>query len=136
PAVTHGLINRPILVEDLPFAGVLPPDWSIEAYRAGHLVGFDSVDATGRYSLTLPVQYGENPVDFVAYGPFGEVRTFNRTFRALPSMVRPGTLEYAVSAGDCRVPSCAAGANLDLGFGASRRWTLRAGLDPSWGGAG
>jgi hypothetical protein len=129
-------ITRAILVEDLPFAGALPPDWSVEAYRAGRLVGFDSVGPSGKYSLALPVQYGENPVDFVAYGPFGEVRTFNRTFRALPSMVRPGHLEYAVSAGDCHVASCAAGANLDLGFGASRRWTFRGGLDQSWGGAG
>lgn len=127
-------ITRAILVEDLPFAGTLPPDWSVEAYRAGRLVGFDSVGSSGKYSLALPIQYGENPVDFVAYGPFGEVRTFNRTFRALPSMVRPGALEYAVSAGDCHAASCAAGANLDLGFGASPRWTLRAGLDQVWGG--
>ena len=107
-----------MVVEDLPFAGTLPPDWSVEAYRAGQLVGFDSVGPSGRYSLTLPVQYGENPVDFVAYGPFGEVRTFNRTFRALPSMVPAGAVEYAVSAGECRAWSCDAGANLDLRYGA------------------
>ncbi|MFL5496680.1 MAG: hypothetical protein ACJ8DC_20050, partial [Gemmatimonadales bacterium] len=135
-SLSNAPITRAILVEDLPFAGTLPPDWSVEAYRAGRLVGFDSVGSSGKYSLALPVQYGENPVDFVAYGPFGEVRTFNRTFRALPAMVRAGSLEYAVSAGDCHVASCAAGANLDLGFGASRRWTVRAGLDQSWGGQG
>ena len=135
-SLTNAPVTRAILVEDLPFAGTLPPDWSVEAYRAGRLVGFDSVGSSGKYSLALPVQYGENPVDFVAHGPFGEVRAFNRTFRALPAMVRAGTLEYAVSAGDCHVASCAAGANLDLGFGATRRWTLRAGLDQSWGGQG
>jgi hypothetical protein len=135
-SLSNAPITRAILVEDLPFAGTLPPDWSIEAYRAGRLVGFDSVSSSGKYSLALPIHYGENPVDFVAYGPFGEVRTFNRTFRALPSMVRPGALEYAVSAGECRAASCAAGANLDLGFGASPRWTLRAGLDQVWGGDG
>lgn len=133
-SVTNAPISRAVLVEDLPFAGTLPPDWSVEAYRAGRLVGFDSVGPSGRYSLALPVQYGENPVDFVAYGPFGEVRTFNRTFRALPSMVPAGALEYAASAGQCRALTCDAGANLDLRYGASRRWTLRAGLDQSWGG--
>ncbi len=133
-SISNRPINRAILVEDLPFAGVLPPDWSIEAYRAGHLVGFDSVDASGRYSLTLPVQYGENPVDFVAYGPFGEVRSFNRTFRALPSMVPAGIWEYGISAGACRTTRCDAAANLDLRHGLSRRWTVRAGLDQLWGG--
>jgi hypothetical protein len=139
PQISRGLsftnapISRSLLVEDLPFAGTLPPDWSVEAYRAGRLVGFDSVGASGRFSLTLPVQYGENPVDFVAYGPFGEVRTFNRTFRALPSMVAPGALEYAVSAGACYRSPCSAAANLDLRYGASRRWTFRGGLDHRWG---
>jgi hypothetical protein len=132
-SLTNSPINRTILVEDLPFAGTLPPDWSIEAYREGRLVGFDSADASGRYSLTLPVRYGENPVDFVAYGPFGEVRTFNRTFRALPSMVPAGSWEYGVSAGGCRISGCKGTANLDLRHGVSRRWTLRAGLDQIWG---
>ncbi len=132
-SVSNAPTSRAVLVEDLPFAGTLPPDWSVEAYRAGRLVGFDSVGAGGRYSLTLPVHYGENPVDFIAYGPFGEVRTFNRTFRALPSMLPAGTVEYAVSAGECRGGACEAGANVDLLYGASRRWTLRAGMDRSWG---
>jgi hypothetical protein len=131
--VTNAPINRAILVEDLPFAGTLPPDWSIEAYREGRLVGFDSVGASGRYSLTFPIHYGENPVDFVAYGPFGEVRTFNRTFRALPSMVPAGTLEYGASAGACRSFHCNGMANLDLRYGASSRWTLRTGIDQIWG---
>lgn len=131
--LSNAPINRAILVEDLPFAGTLPPDWSIEAYREGRLVGFDSAGASGRYSLTLPIHYGENPVDFVAYGPFGEVRTFNRTFRALPSMVPAGTLEYGASAGGCRISSCDGAANLDLRYGASNRWTLRAGLEQIWG---
>jgi hypothetical protein len=84
--------------------------------------------------LALPIEYGENPVDFIAYGPFGEVRTFNRTFRALPSMVPAGTWEYGVSAGQCRLSRCEAAANLDLRHGVSRRLTVRAGLDQLWGG--
>jgi hypothetical protein len=131
--LSNAPISRAILVEDLPFAGMLPPHWSIEAYREGRLVGFDSVDASGRYALTFPIHYGENTVDFVAYGPFGEVRTFNRTFRALPSMIPAGAFEYGVSGGACRLSGCEAMANIDLRYGASNRWTLRAGLDQVWG---
>ena len=134
--ITNAAISRTVLVEDLPFAGTLPPDWSIEAYRAGELVGFDSVGSSGRYALTLPVHYGENPVEFVAYGPFGEVRTFDRTFRALPSMVPAHKLEYALSGGACRSIGCEGVGNLDLRYGASRRLTVAAGIDQTWGATG
>jgi hypothetical protein len=131
-SVTNAPFARPLLVEDLPFSGTLPPDWSLEAYRGGRLIGFDSVGQSGKYLLTLPVQYGENPVDFVAYGPIGEIRTFNRTFRALPSMLPPGAFEYGISAGGCRSTTCAAIGNLDLRYGLSRRLTVRGGFDRYW----
>lgn len=131
-SVTNAPFARPLLVEDMPFGGTLPPDWSLEAYRGGQLIAFDSVGPSGRYLLTLPVQYGENPVDFVAYGPFGQVRTFNRTFRALPSMLPPGAFEYGVSGGACRSTVCSMNGNLDLRYGLSRRWTVRGGLDQFW----
>ena len=60
PSATHP-ISRSLLVEDLPFTGTLPPDWSVEAYRAGRLVAFDSADGSGRYSITLPVQVRREP---------------------------------------------------------------------------
>ncbi|MEO6056198.1 MAG: hypothetical protein ABIQ49_05105, partial [Gemmatimonadales bacterium] len=129
---TNAPYARPIVVEELPFTGSLPPDWSIEAYRAGQLVSFDSVGRDGRYALSLPVRYGENPTEFVAYGPFGEVRTFNRTFRALPEMLPGGVFEYSAGVGQCEPGTCSATGNLDLRYGASRRWTLRAGLDGDW----
>jgi hypothetical protein len=131
-SVTNAPFARPLLVEDMPFGGTLPPDWSLEAYRGGQLIAFDSVGPSGRYLLTLPVQYGENPVDFVAYGPFGQVRTFNRTFRALPSMLSPGAFEYGVSGGACRSTVCSKNGNVDLRYGLSRRWTVRGGLDQFW----
>jgi hypothetical protein len=135
-SVTNAPYARPIVVEELPFTGSLPPDWSIEAYRAGQLVAFDSIGSDGRYALTLPVHYGENPTDFLAYGPFGEVRTFNRTFRALPDMLPAGRVEYSAAAGDCSRAGCSATGNLDLRFSATRRWTVRAGLDREWDSAG
>jgi len=45
----------------------------------------------------LPVRYGENPVDFVAYGPFGEIREFNRTYRVLGELLPAGRFEYGLS---------------------------------------
>lgn len=123
---------RPAIVGDVPFAGRLGAGWTVEAYRGGRLIGFDSVNALGRFSFDVPIQYGENPVDFVAYGPFGEVREFNQTYRVATEGLPARQFEYGVSAGECRTTLCTATGNVDLRYGISTRWSLRAGLDQFW----
>ena len=130
--LTNAPYVRPSLVGALRYAGRLEPGWSVEAYRGGDLVAFDSADAAGGFAVDLPVRYGENPVDFVAYGPFGEIREFNRTYRVLAELLPAGRFEYGLSGGQCRAAACAASANLDLRYGATRRWTVQAGLDQFW----
>lgn len=130
--LTNAPYVRPSLVGALRYAGWLEPGWSVEAYRGGDLVAFDSTDAVGGFAVDLPVRYGENPVDFVAYGPFGEIREFNRTYRVLGELLPAGQFEYGLSGGQCRAAACGATANLDLRYGATRRWTVQAGLDQFW----
>jgi hypothetical protein len=132
--LTNAPYVRPSLVGALRYAGRLEPGWSVEAYRGGDLVAFDSTDAAGGFAVDLPVRYGENPVDFIAYGPFGEVREFNRTYRVLGELLPAGTFEYGVSGGQCRatVGTCASTANVDLRYGATRRWTVQGGFDQFW----
>ncbi|HEV8265571.1 MAG TPA: hypothetical protein VGQ06_11510 [Gemmatimonadales bacterium] len=130
--LTNAPFVRPSLVGALRYAGRLEPGWSVEAYRGGDLVAFDSTDVGGGFAIDLPVRYGENPVDFVAYGPFGEIREFNRTYRVLAELLPAGRFEYGMSAGQCRSVLCDATANLDLRYGASPRWTVQAGFDQFW----
>jgi len=130
--LTNAPYVRPSLVGALRYAGRLEPGWSVEAYRGGDLVAFDSADAAGGFAVDLPVRYGENPVDFIAYGPFGEIREFNRTYRVLGELLPVGQFEYGLSGGQCRAPACAATANLDLRYGATRRLTVQGGLDQFW----
>lgn len=125
--------RRPDILTELPFSATLGPGWEVEAYRGGRLLSFDSVNALGQYSLDVPIQYGENPVDFIAYGPFGEVRQFSRTYRVSPDAIQPGRLEYGVSGGACRREApCDATANLDVRYGLGPRVTLFAGFDRFW----
>ena len=77
-AITNAPFVRPSLLGALRYAGTLQPGWSVEAYRGGDLVAYDSTDATGGFAIDLPVRYGENPVDFIAYGGFGHVSDFSR----------------------------------------------------------
>jgi hypothetical protein len=130
--VTNSPYIRPSLVGTYRYGGRLEPGWVIEAYRGGELVGFDSTDAAGQYGIDLPSYYGENPVDLIAYGPFGEVQEFNRTQRVLSQLLPARRFEYGASAGACRSPLCQATANLDLRYGVSRTWTVRGGLEQLW----
>jgi hypothetical protein len=133
-AITNAPFVRSSLVGSLRYAGSLEPGWSVEAYRGGELVAFDSASASGGFAIDLPVRYGENPVDFVAYGPFGEIREFNRTYRVLNELLPARQFEYGLSGGRCPQPSftCNATANLDVRYGANRRWTVQGGLDQFW----
>ncbi len=133
-ALTNAPFVRPSLIGSLRYAGSLEPGWSVEAYRGGDLVAFDSADASGGFAIALPVRYGENPVDFVAYGPFGEIREFNRTYRVLNELLPARQFEYGLAGGRCPQPSfiCNATANLDVRYGATARWTVQGGLDQFW----
>ena len=123
---------RPSLFGDIGFQGALGPGWEIEAYRGGRLIALDSADAMGRFSLDLPVEYGENAMDFVAYGPFGEIRRFNQNYRVSTDVIPGRRLEYGLAMGGCRTAECQANANLDLRYGLTPKWTVRGGVDQFW----
>ncbi|MGE0553765.1 MAG: carboxypeptidase-like regulatory domain-containing protein [Gemmatimonadales bacterium] len=125
---------RPNYFGTTAFSGNLDPGWTLEAYRGGRMIAFDSVNALGEFAIDAPIQYGENPVDFVAYGPFGEIRRFNRTLRVDADRIPAGSFEYGVAAGACRAQLCQATMNLDARYGVSPRWTVRGGLDQFWRG--
>src|SRR2546427_8599228 len=133
-AITNAPFVRSSLVGSLRYAGSLEPGWSVEAYRGGELVAFDSASASGGFAIDLPGRYGAHPVDFVAYGPFGEIREFNRTYRVLAELLPANQFEYGLAAGQCPAPTftCRATANVDLRYGATRRWTVQGGFDQFW----
>jgi hypothetical protein len=127
--ITNSPYMRPTRFGVDGFRGVLGPGWEIEAYRGGQLIAFDSADAIGRYAIPIPTEYGENPLEFVAYGPFGEVRHFDRLYRVAGELVPARQFEYGASAGQCVGMRCLGTANVDLRYGVSPRWTIRAGYD-------
>lgn len=131
-ALSNSPYVRPSILGNIPFSGQLGSGWTVEAYRGGRLIGFDSVNGLGQYSFDVPIEYGENPVDFIAYGPFGEMREFNQTYRLRSEGLPAGRFEYGVSAGQCRTPRCQASGNVDMRYGISTRWTARAGVDQFW----
>lgn len=130
-SVSNAPFVRPSLLGTIPYSGTLPPGWQVEAYHGGELIAFDSV-VGGDFDVSLPVSYGENSIDFVAYGPFGESRRFNRTYLAASGLLPARRFEYGVSAGQCRSAVCNATANVDVRYGLSRRWTVQGGAERYW----
>jgi len=128
-AVTNSPYIRPSYVGQLDYYGRLDPGWQLEAYSGSQLVAFDSIGASGDYSLSLPVGYGENPVDFVAYGPYGQVRRFNQTYRVVSEQLPYKQFEYGVALGECVSTLCNDALNADLHYGLSRRVTVRGGVE-------
>lgn len=112
------------------YVGFLGRAWEVEAYRSGSLVAVDTADTTGRFDLTFPIAYGDNPVEFFAYGPHGEERRFGQSYRVVYDLVPRNTFEYALSGGRCPYQfTCRSTGNADLRYGVTQSWTVRGGLD-------
>jgi hypothetical protein len=131
-ALTNAPFLRPAVLGTSRYLGRLEPGWSVEAYQNGQLLAVDTTGVAGEYGFAIPVRYGENPVDFVAYGPLGEVREFDRTYRVLSELLPARRFEYGLSGGSCRDPRCRANGNLDLRYGLTPRVTLQGGADRFW----
>jgi len=128
-SVTNSPYIRPTYVGQLDYYGSLEPGWQLEAYAGAQLVAFDSIGPSGDYSISLPVGYGENAVDFVAYGPTGQVRRFNQTYRIVSQQLPYKDFEYGISAGECVTTLCTSALNADAHYGLSRRVTVRGGVE-------
>jgi hypothetical protein len=114
------------------YRGRLPQGWDIEAYRNGELVGYDSTTVDDGFSFHLPVQRGQNAVEFLAYGPYGEVRRFNQTYQIGQILLPKGNFEYGASAGACETESCQGTVNADFRYGITQRITVGGGIDSYW----
>ena len=114
------------------FVGQVQPGWLVEAYRGGELVAFDSTNTGGQFGLQVPVAYGENPVDIIAYGPYGQTQEFDRVYRIPGALIPAHHFEYGTSLGACTMLQCRATGNVDLRYGLSTRWTVRGGLEQFW----
>ncbi len=128
--MTNAPYVRPALFGLQTLRGDLPPGWTIEAYRNGELVAVDTVGRGTGYQMQLPVLYGENPVDLLAVGPFGQTRGLSENLRILADLLPRDRSEYGVSVAQCRLrQQCVAAGTLDLRVGLTDRWTMRVGVD-------
>ena len=128
--LTNSPYSRPALFGLQTIRGDLPPGWAIEAYRNGELVAVDTVGRGSGYLLQMPLLYGENPVDLLAVGPFGQTRALSENMRILADLLPRDKSEYGASFAQCRLrQQCVAAGTFDMRVGLTDRWTMRVGVD-------
>jgi hypothetical protein len=109
--------------------GRLGPGWEVELRQQGRVLDVSRADERGAYALDVPVDYGENAVQVVAFGPHGEVLTSEHLLLLSGERLPRGRVEWGVSGGACLDLPCSGTGNADLRVGVSQGWTLRAGVD-------
>ncbi len=112
--------------------GPMPPGWEVEIYQHQRLVGLERPGDGDRFTFDVPVRYGQNPLEFVAYGPRGQIERFRRTFVIPFERLPAREFEYGLTVGECLGDPCRATSNLDARYGLSSRVTVRAGADFFW----
>jgi len=132
-AVSNAPYLRPAEFGDFGLRGSVPPGWDVELYRGHELLAFTPADEQGRFTIDVPVIYGPNPLEIVAYGPRGEQRRRNRTYAVPFDRLPARRFEYAVGGGSCQTGLlCEAAGNVDLRYGVSREVTVEGGYDRVW----
>lgn len=133
------LSNSPFLrstqLGDMRRTGTAPPGAEIELSRNGQVIGVTVADSSGRWSLPMPIDFGQNTIEIAIYTPNGVTR--HASLLTLEQDLIPArTIEYGVTLqdndtpeSDCRrrIGPCGVTGNADLRIGLSSRYTARVG---------
>jgi hypothetical protein len=133
------LSNSPFLrstqLGDMRRSGTAPPNAEIELSRNGQVIGVTVADSSGRWSLPMPIDFGQNTIEIAIYTPTGVTR--HASLLTLEQDLIPArTVEYGVTLqdndtpdSDCRrrIGPCGVTGNADLRIGLSARYTARVG---------
>jgi len=96
-AISNDNQNREAEFDRITIEGVGPPGWETELYNNDELIAFDSVPANGQYFFeNVILNYGNNEIKILFFGPQGQVREETRSYRAGGSMLSPGQFQYNI----------------------------------------
>jgi len=91
-------LNRPDKFDLTSFIGDSKPGWEVELYRNDALLGFQTVDSSGRYEFKdIPILFGNNIFRLSFYGPQGQREDLTRAINADSSLLSPGEFTYNLS---------------------------------------
>jgi hypothetical protein len=75
------------------------PNWDVELYLNGQLVGYSRADSAGNAHFTIPLIYGTSFIQLKYYGPSGEVIESDRRLQIPFNFLPAGQITYTVGSG-------------------------------------
>jgi hypothetical protein len=85
--------------------GTAPAGWEIELYNNRNLIEFGVVDELGEYRFEdVALEYGNNRVRVVLYGPQGQQREIIENYTFSGNMLPPGEVNYDIGFVDANRP--------------------------------
>jgi len=75
------------------------PNWDVELYLNGQLVGYTRADASGNARFSIPLIYGTSFIQLKYYGPSGEIIESDRRLQIPYTFLPPGQTTYTISGG-------------------------------------
>lgn len=96
--VTNRPVNASTSFGSTDIEGDVPLGWDVELYRNDVRIGFQSVEADGRYTFEdVPLFAGANDFRIVLYGPRGEVREERRSVPVDPRVGERFTYDLSLT---------------------------------------
>lgn len=75
------------------------PNWEVDLYLNGQLVGSTKADALGFYRFEIPLVYGSSVIQLKQYGPSGEYEEQSERIQIPFTLIPAGEVDYVFSGG-------------------------------------
>ena len=93
--IANNLRDRSAEFDRITIEGVGPAGWDIELYNNDEFIEFGAVQDDGQYFFEdIVLNYGNNEIKVLFFGPQGQVREETRSYNAGGSMLSPGDFNY------------------------------------------
>ena len=81
--------------DEITVEGISQPGWEVEIYRGSELLDFGTVNERGEYRFeNIPLNYGNNTVRVVLYGPQGQIEERIEDYSIGRNMLSPGETNF------------------------------------------
>jgi hypothetical protein len=105
------------------------PGWIVELYVNNVLVDYVKADASGFFTLQVPLVYGNSLVKLKFFGPWGEERTREQNITIPYNFLPHKTMEYNVSAGIVEDTLKSRFSRANVSYGLTRSLTIGGGAE-------
>jgi len=105
------------------------PNWIVELYVNGVLITYVKADASGFYTFSVPLVYGNSVVKLRFYGPYGEERSSEQNISIPFNFLPKNEFEYTATTGIVEDDKQSRFSRLVGNYGLSRNITLGGGAE-------